>query len=195
MFVKSYSMKLADRGSPSNVAPTLSLPPKKCPIPVPTKASGEDTSKATTKTICRRSQRIAAKGGSSTNAPKEKVVIAISSDSEPELKLEDTIHEIVEMDRDQEEDPEEDPEEAPRMPRLRKRKKTQKKTQHKKTKRILKKFFVEKMITWTTRHMWTLNLRISPETIHVSGIMMVISPTGRTRNHPTALLEVAPDCL
>ncbi|MED6212063.1 hypothetical protein PIB30_079640 [Stylosanthes scabra] len=31
MSVKSYSMKLTDRGGPSNVAPTPSLP-KKCPI-------------------------------------------------------------------------------------------------------------------------------------------------------------------
>ncbi|MED6201865.1 hypothetical protein PIB30_099396, partial [Stylosanthes scabra] len=85
--------------------------PKKHPIQVPTKAAGEGTSKDTAKPIRIRSQRIARKGGTSTNAPKEKVIIAISSNFELELKLEDTIHEVVEMDSDQEKDPEEDPEE------------------------------------------------------------------------------------
>ncbi|MED6200855.1 hypothetical protein PIB30_089341 [Stylosanthes scabra] len=49
----------------------------------------------------------------STVAPKEKVVIEISSDTKPDPKLEDTIREVVEMDEDREEDPEEDSEEAP----------------------------------------------------------------------------------
>ncbi|MED6177734.1 hypothetical protein PIB30_100809 [Stylosanthes scabra] len=101
---------LADRDGPSNTAPTPSLPPKKRLIQ---KAPGEGTSKATAKPIRIRSQWIAAKGGTSTNTPKERVVITLSSDSEPELRLEDTIQEVVEMDEDQEEDSEEDPEEAP----------------------------------------------------------------------------------
>ncbi|MED6201356.1 hypothetical protein PIB30_094146, partial [Stylosanthes scabra] len=43
MSVKSYSMKLADRDGPSNIAPKPSLPPKKHPIQ---KAASEGTSKA-----------------------------------------------------------------------------------------------------------------------------------------------------
>ncbi|MED6114271.1 hypothetical protein PIB30_078735 [Stylosanthes scabra] len=58
-------------------------------------------------------KRITARGSTSTSVPKEKVVIPISSDSELEPKLEDTIHEVVKMDEDYEEDPEKDPEEAP----------------------------------------------------------------------------------
>ncbi|MED6209981.1 hypothetical protein PIB30_059802 [Stylosanthes scabra] len=110
MSVKSYSIKLANRDGPSNIAPTLSLPPKKPPIQ---KAAGEGTSKAAAQSIRRRSQRIATLGRPSPSAPKERVVIVVSSDSKPEPALEDTIHEILEMDEEVEEDPKEDPEEAP----------------------------------------------------------------------------------
>ncbi|MED6140538.1 hypothetical protein PIB30_094198 [Stylosanthes scabra] len=103
--------------------PTPSLPPKKRPILttslVSPPAAWKDTSKMTMKPVYRCSQRIAARGGTSTSAPKEKVVIAIRSYSEPKPnKLEDAIHEVVEMDEDHEEDPEEDPEEAPKDPEV-----------------------------------------------------------------------------
>ncbi|MED6198643.1 hypothetical protein PIB30_068434 [Stylosanthes scabra] len=179
-------MKLTDRGGPSNVAPTPSLPPKNRPIHIATKAAGEGKSKATAKPIRRRSQRLAAKGGTSTNAPIEQVVIAISSDSEAKPYLEYTIREVVEMDEDHKEDPaeeppdaelEEDPQEIPK-------------------KRVkLKKFSAEKMITWTTGTSWNLIRRMTLEMIPVSRIMMVISLIGRMRNHSTALLGAAPDRL
>ncbi|MED6173582.1 hypothetical protein PIB30_060899 [Stylosanthes scabra] len=102
MFVKSYSMKLVYRDGPSNIVPTPSFPPKKRLIQ---KEAGESTSKATVQSFRKQSQRIAALGRPSPNAPKD--------DSELELALEDTVHEIVEMDEEVEEDPEEDPEEAP----------------------------------------------------------------------------------
>ncbi|MED6186948.1 hypothetical protein PIB30_071642 [Stylosanthes scabra] len=66
IFVKYYSMKLADRGGPSNVAPVDNDP------------------------------------------------IKISSDSESELKPEDTIRNLVEIEEEPEKDPEEDPEEEPK---------------------------------------------------------------------------------
>ncbi|MED6161597.1 hypothetical protein PIB30_062333 [Stylosanthes scabra] len=93
-------------------SPVPSLPPKKRLIPSATLVSplvaGKGTSNMSAQPIRRRSQRIAARGATSTSAPKKKVVIAISSDSEPEPDLEDTIHEVVEMD----EDPEEEPQDA-----------------------------------------------------------------------------------
>ncbi|MED6189413.1 hypothetical protein PIB30_095742 [Stylosanthes scabra] len=117
------------RAKASPHSPTPSLPPKRHHIPaialVSPLAMGNNTSKISAKHIRRRSQRIADRGGTSTSAPKEKVVIAISSDFELEPKLEDTIREVVEMDEDPEEklkeepqvaeveeDPEEDSEEA-----------------------------------------------------------------------------------
>ncbi|MED6207080.1 hypothetical protein PIB30_032532 [Stylosanthes scabra] len=108
MLVNSYSMKLADRDGPSNIAPTPSLPPKKRPIQ---KAAGEGTSKC-----------ITALGRPYTSTPKEQIVIVVGSDSEPEPALEDTIHKIVEMAEDEapqnagvkeEEEYEEEPEEDP----------------------------------------------------------------------------------
>ncbi|MED6137468.1 hypothetical protein PIB30_065298 [Stylosanthes scabra] len=74
--------------TPAVTTPTPTLPPKKRPIQ---KAAGRTF----------------------IQTPKEQEVIAISSDSEPELAIKDTIHEIVEMEEDEEEDPEEDSEEAP----------------------------------------------------------------------------------
>ncbi|MED6188492.1 hypothetical protein PIB30_086480 [Stylosanthes scabra] len=96
--------------TPAVTAPTPSLPPKKRPIQ---KAAGEGTSKATAQSFHKQSQGIAAIGHTFIQASKEQEVIAISSDSEPEPAIKDTIREIVEMDEDEEEDPEEDPEEAP----------------------------------------------------------------------------------
>ncbi|MED6170481.1 hypothetical protein PIB30_031360 [Stylosanthes scabra] len=98
---------------------TPSLPLTKRPIPPdaldPHLAATKITPDVSAQSICRRYQRIAARGGCSVSKPKEKVVITISSDDEPGPKLEDTLEEKAELDEDenQEEDPEEDPEEVP----------------------------------------------------------------------------------
>ncbi|MED6113519.1 hypothetical protein PIB30_071555 [Stylosanthes scabra] len=77
-----------------------------------TQASPPSPSRSRSPNKC--SMRLVTKGGPSTIAPTDCTPIAISSDSEPEPKLEDAIHEVVEIDEDHEEDPEEGPEEAPR---------------------------------------------------------------------------------
>ncbi|MED6138411.1 hypothetical protein PIB30_074010 [Stylosanthes scabra] len=100
--------------APSNrTSPRLAVlrakasPSSPTPPPSPTSSLPQNTN------FPSRSGRITTRGGPSTVAPKEKVVIEISSDTEPDPKLEDTIREVVEMDEDREEDPEEDSEEAP----------------------------------------------------------------------------------
>ncbi|MED6123250.1 hypothetical protein PIB30_047405 [Stylosanthes scabra] len=76
-------------------SPVPSLPLKKRAIPyatlVPPLAARKGTSKMSAQPIHRRSQRIIARGGTSTSAPKEKVVIAISN-SESENVLGNDSH-------------------------------------------------------------------------------------------------------
>ncbi|MED6173673.1 hypothetical protein PIB30_061803 [Stylosanthes scabra] len=94
--------------TPTISAPTSSLPPKKRLIQ---KAASEGTSKAAAKSFGRRSQRLAAIGRTSFQAPKVQEVIAVSNDSKPEL-------EMVKEAEDEEEDPEEDPVEEPQEARI-----------------------------------------------------------------------------
>ncbi|MED6221847.1 hypothetical protein PIB30_058617 [Stylosanthes scabra] len=103
------------RAQASPPSPTPSLPPKKRPIPatspIPKPSAGKRTTRISIKPVFRHSQRIAARSGPPTSAPKEKVIIEISSNAVPEHRLEDTICEVVKMDEDHEEDPIKDLEE------------------------------------------------------------------------------------
>ncbi|MED6179995.1 hypothetical protein PIB30_006112 [Stylosanthes scabra] len=91
-----------------------SLPPKKRPTPATLLFSpprgGKRTARISMKPVWRRSQRLAAMGGPSSALPKEIVFIELSSDTKPEVKLEDAIDEVVDPEKDPEEEKEEEAE-------------------------------------------------------------------------------------
>ncbi|MED6201806.1 hypothetical protein PIB30_098796 [Stylosanthes scabra] len=93
----------ASPSSPALVPPAIEHPaPVTLAIPAP--AVGRRTAHISVKSVGRRSMRLAARGGPSTIAPMNCTPIEISSDFEPEPKLEDAILEM---------ESEEDPKEAP----------------------------------------------------------------------------------